>query len=180
MSREQYEAHWKDYYQILGVRPDADAETIQRMWRRLSQLYHPDVAGDVAVDPQRMLELNEAREVLSDPRRRASYDQFYGARQTAGSSAARSTATDVSPHEYYGEDVEEPSDVWVSDLANRFPALRVLQSLAVKISPGRPDENQRILPSPRCSRKRHDLPFHRAGDPAYVAAFSGSGGSAER
>jgi len=88
MPSEQYEIRWKDYYQLLGVRPDADQDTIRRMFRRLSQIYHPDVAGGAAVDPDRMKELNEAREVLSDSERRSKYDQFYRSRDTNGSSSA--------------------------------------------------------------------------------------------
>lgn len=77
---EQYEVHWKDYYQILGIRLDADLETIQRVYRDLCRVYHPDRAKD-AVDEQRMRDINEAYEVLSDPVRRAKYDELY---QTKG------------------------------------------------------------------------------------------------
>ena len=91
MPREQYEILWKDYYQLLGIRTDADPETIERMFRRLSQLYHPDVAGRGAVDPERMKELNEAHEVLSDPDRRARYDQAYRSQSSEHSRRAADT-----------------------------------------------------------------------------------------
>ena len=74
MSREQYESHWKDYYQVLGVQSNASAKTIRRVWHQLSRIYHPDVAGDAEVNLARMQELNEAYEVLSDPEKRAAYD----------------------------------------------------------------------------------------------------------
>ncbi|MSQ07339.1 MAG: hypothetical protein EXR54_01270 [Dehalococcoidia bacterium] len=85
MSREQYEISWKDYYQVLGVNHDASVGAIRHVWQRLSQIYHPDVAGATEVNAARMQELNEAYEVLSDSQRRAKYDQAYQTRAAEGS-----------------------------------------------------------------------------------------------
>jgi DnaJ domain len=61
-----------DYYEILQISPNADTETIQRVYRLLAQRYHPDNSdtGDEKVF-QRVL---HAYRVLSDPEKRASYD----------------------------------------------------------------------------------------------------------
>lgn len=60
-----------DYYQLLGVRRDASPEQISAAFKRLSKAYHPD-AG--ATDPDKMVEVNEAHDTLSDPNARAAYD----------------------------------------------------------------------------------------------------------
>lgn len=92
MSREQYETQWKDYYQVLSVNPDASARAIRRVWQQLSQIYHPDVAGDSQVSSTRMQELNEAYEVLSNTQRRAKYDQAYQSRSAQGSAPSGAPA----------------------------------------------------------------------------------------
>ena len=64
----------KDYYSILQVDPRAEPEVIEAAYRRLSRKHHPDVSGNAEAG-QRMRELNEAYEVLSDPVRRRAYDR---------------------------------------------------------------------------------------------------------
>jgi molecular chaperone DnaJ len=62
----------RDYYDVLGVSPDAGADEIKRAYRQLARRYHPDISGDdrgVA-----FLEVARAYEVLNDPDRRRSYD----------------------------------------------------------------------------------------------------------
>lgn len=65
---------FKDYYQILGVSRDETAENIKKAFRRLARKYHPDISKEADAEP-RMQELNEAYAVLSDPEKRAAYDQ---------------------------------------------------------------------------------------------------------
>ena len=64
-----------DFYDLLGVRRDADADTLKRAYRRLARQYHPDVNKDPAAE-ERFKEIGRAYEVLSDPQTRARYDQF--------------------------------------------------------------------------------------------------------
>lgn len=63
----------KDYYKILGVAKNASAEELKKAFHSLAHQYHPDkVGGDVA----KFKTINEAYQVLSDPQKRAQYDQF--------------------------------------------------------------------------------------------------------
>lgn len=65
----------RDYYDILGVSKDASTAEIKRAYRRLALKYHPDrnKEKDAA---EKFKEVNEAYEVLSDPKKRQTYDQF--------------------------------------------------------------------------------------------------------
>jgi curved DNA-binding protein len=66
---------FKDYYQTLGVGRDASAEEIKKAFRKLARKYHPDVSKEPDAE-LRMKEVNEANTVLSDPEKRAAYDQL--------------------------------------------------------------------------------------------------------
>ena len=66
----------KDYYAALGVAKDASPEDIKRAYRKLARKHHPDVnPGDPRAE-ERFKEISEAYAVLSDPQKRAVYDQY--------------------------------------------------------------------------------------------------------
>ena len=81
-----------DYYATLGVDKTASAEEIKKSYRRLARKYHPDVSKE-ADAAARMVSLNEANDVLSDPEKRKVYDQIG---HEAWAQGARST-DDVRP-----------------------------------------------------------------------------------
>jgi curved DNA-binding protein len=66
---------FKDYYATLGVARDATEDEIKKSFRRLARKYHPDVSKEKDAE-SRMKEVNEAYTVLSDPEKRAAYDQL--------------------------------------------------------------------------------------------------------
>lgn len=61
-----------DHYEFLQISPNAETETIQRIYRYLAARYHPD--NPKTGDPEKFLRLNQAFDVLSDPERRRDYD----------------------------------------------------------------------------------------------------------
>ena len=76
-----------DYYESLQISPNADADTIQRVFRLLAQRFHPDnqETGNAA----RFRELHDAYLVLNDPEKRAQYDIHHqSVRQERGRFAA--------------------------------------------------------------------------------------------
>ncbi|GEB76237.1 molecular chaperone DnaJ [Sporolactobacillus inulinus] len=65
----------RDYYEILGVSKDASKDEIKKAFRKLARKYHPDVNKDPGA-PEKFKEVTKAYETLSDPQKRAQYDQF--------------------------------------------------------------------------------------------------------
>ncbi|HEY6106854.1 MAG TPA: DnaJ C-terminal domain-containing protein [Anaeromyxobacteraceae bacterium] len=66
----------RDLYHILGVSRSASTNDIKKAYRRLAKKYHPDVNPGNRQAEEKFKEVTAASEVLSDPRRRALYDEF--------------------------------------------------------------------------------------------------------
>lgn len=68
----------RDYYDVLGVSPDAGADEIKRAYRQLARRYHPDISADDRTAA--FVEAAHAYEILGDAQRRRAYDAARGAR----------------------------------------------------------------------------------------------------
>ena len=66
----------RDYYDVLGISRDADAAAIKRAYRKLAKKYHPDSNPGDKTAEQMFKDVNEAYDVLSDPKKKKLYDQF--------------------------------------------------------------------------------------------------------
>jgi molecular chaperone DnaJ len=74
----------KDYYELLGVTRGASAEEIKKAYRNMAKKYHPDTNPNNKEAEEKFKEINEAYEALSDPQKKAAYDQFGHAGVGAG------------------------------------------------------------------------------------------------
>lgn len=69
-------ASTKDYYQILGLTKSASADEIKKAYRKLALQYHPDRNKGDKASEDKFKEVTKAYEVLSDPQKKQTYDQF--------------------------------------------------------------------------------------------------------
>src|SRR5918995_4077582 len=66
----------RDYYEVLGVNKDASEDDLKKAYRRLAMKWHPDRNPDNPKAEENFKEAREAYEILSEPQKRAAYDQF--------------------------------------------------------------------------------------------------------
>ena len=66
----------KNYYDILGVSKTATDEEIKKAYRSMAKKYHPDLNPGNAEAAEKLKEVNEAYEVLSDKTKRSNYDNY--------------------------------------------------------------------------------------------------------
>lgn len=103
---------FQDYYQTLGVAREASQDEIKKAFRKLARKYHPDVSKEKDAEA-RMKEVNEAYTVLSDPDKRAAYDQLgqgYQPGQEFRPPPNWDEGFEFSGHDFRGADGGEFSD----------------------------------------------------------------------
>lgn len=74
----------RDFYEVLGVRKDADAASIKKAYREAAKRYHPDRHPDDAKAEERFKEVGRAWEILGDPDKRKVYDELGHAAEAFG------------------------------------------------------------------------------------------------
>ena len=108
---------YKDYYKVMGLKQDASPSEVKVAYRRLARKYHPDLNKDPKAE-EHFKELGEAYDVLKDPEKRKTYDQF--ARDWELNQQAK-----ASPHSYThawdggGSDYQYSRDFFVSLVGER-------------------------------------------------------------
>ena len=97
----------RDYYEVLGVKRDAAEADIKKAYRRLAMKHHPDRNPDDKKAEEQFKEAKEAYEVLTDPKKKAAYDQFGHAGVDAHAAGARGhgggAGAGFDPNDIFGD-----------------------------------------------------------------------------
>lgn len=106
-------AEKRDYYEVLGVDRNASTEEIKKAYRKLALKYHPDRNPGDKSSEEKFKEIAEAYEVLSDPQKKAAYDQFGHAGVGVGVGAGPGFGG-------FGVDLEEALRMFMSEFGRGF------------------------------------------------------------
>ncbi len=111
----------RDYYEILGVPKGSSGEEVKKAYRNLARKHHPDVDKSSGAE-SRFKEINEAYQVLSDPKKKETYDRFGQSAFERGGAAGSwgpftysySTSSGSSPFDSSGSEFSDPFDIFES------------------------------------------------------------------
>src|ERR1700730_18492970 len=90
-----------DYYKTLGVDRGADADEIRKAYRKLARKHHPDLNPGDKTAEDRFKKVQEAYDVLSDPKKKEMYDQV-GFYSENGAAAAGARGPNNGPNMGFG------------------------------------------------------------------------------
>lgn len=96
----------RDYYETLGISPNASSEEIKKAYRRLAVKYHPDKNRDNSKEAEeKFKEVSEAYKILSDGEKRKIYDQYghAGLQADVGAGGGGFTGSDFDPFTIFNE-----------------------------------------------------------------------------
>jgi curved DNA-binding protein CbpA len=110
--------HLKNYYEILGLTPEASPEDIHKTYIKLAKKYHPDHNDNL--DDRRMIELNQIYEVLSSPNKKQEYDARFKPATTYDFSKVRESNI---PNRQQKERVVKPKSSFSKHLKNALPVI---------------------------------------------------------
>jgi molecular chaperone DnaJ len=172
-----------NHYDTLNVGPKATPAEIKQAYRRLAKRFHPDSQGETA-DVEKIIQVNAAYEVLSDPNRRRSYDQQlrYSTIQPQYQNRQQRTADAqqyYQRHRQTGQDADAQLNEWMQQVyvpVNRL-INRILNPLNAQIDELSADpfddelmaEFQAYLEECQHYLKQAQLTFHSQPNPAIVA-----------
>src|SRR5580700_8647504 len=91
----------QDYYATIGVGRDAGPDEIRKAYRKLARKHHPDLNPGDKASEDRFKKVQEAYDILSDPKKKQMYDQV-GFYSENGAAAAGAGAKDQGPHMGFG------------------------------------------------------------------------------
>lgn len=103
----------RDYYEVLGVSSGADEAELKKAYRKQALKFHPDRNKDDPKTGEKFKEINEAYEVLSDPDKRAAYDQY-------GHAAFEQPGTGPGGFGGFGSGFGDPMDIFESFFGGVF------------------------------------------------------------
>jgi curved DNA-binding protein len=162
---------FKDYYEILGVSPDAEKKVIQQTFRKLARKYHPDLNPGNKESEEKFKTINEAYQVLSDADKRKKYDELrvqYQQWQQAGGRQQDYDWQNWSAHPGQGERVQYANPEDLEDLfGNAAPYSDFFNNIF-----GQARKSGRGRATPRRPRRGRDVEF--AVDLTLKEAFQGA------
>lgn len=147
--------NFRNYYQVLGVSREAQTEEIKRVYRKLARQYHPDLnPGDKAAE-EKFKDIGEAYNILSDPEKRAQYDEysqfwnqkgFQGRKQSPFSGLKNwgNRSTNGRPATEEVDFAEYPDfNTFIDQLLGRRREVRTVSNTAPRVESSDPYQNPR-------------------------------------
>ena len=129
-----------NHYHTLDIHPQATAQEIKQAYRRLAKRFHPDSHTETA-NSEKIIEINGAYEVLSDPQRRHSYDQQLFYPQFSAKRRTRQQRNEAAQKQYQRQrarsyNTDTHLDIWLQQVykpVNRL-IIPILKSLNTQIN----------------------------------------------